>query len=212
MIAVVYKWGEVIIVLIAKCYLQMTMNNVPLMVSNSESFPHSWLITWFVAIVTRRLSLVEQTLLTHSKCLVNGLPLTRCITMRNTTAATSGCPNSTSNMTAATGGARIQLMFIMFLMLFNLYFSDFVMSLSFCPFSLGLFVNIRLHKQTKRHTWKQSRIKRFWRICVDFICMLLTNQTTENLKYILFQYIIYIFADEIYLRICSMLSALWGTG
>jgi hypothetical protein len=45
---------------------------VPLMVSNSKSFPHSWLITWFVTIVTRRLSLAEQKLFTISKSLVKG--------------------------------------------------------------------------------------------------------------------------------------------
>jgi hypothetical protein len=36
---------------------------VPLVVSTSRSFPHSWLITGFVTRLTRRLSLVEQELL-----------------------------------------------------------------------------------------------------------------------------------------------------
>jgi hypothetical protein len=37
---------------------------VPLVVSTSRSFPHSWLITGFVTILTRRVPLVEQELLT----------------------------------------------------------------------------------------------------------------------------------------------------
>ena len=37
---------------------------VPLVVSTSRSFPHSWLITGFVAILTRRMPLVEHELLT----------------------------------------------------------------------------------------------------------------------------------------------------
>ena len=37
---------------------------VPLLVSTSRSFPHSWHITGFVTRVTRRVSLVEQELLT----------------------------------------------------------------------------------------------------------------------------------------------------
>ena len=37
---------------------------VPLVVNNSWSFPHSWLITGFVTRLTRRVSLVEQGLLT----------------------------------------------------------------------------------------------------------------------------------------------------
>ena len=37
---------------------------VPLVVNISRSFPHSWLITGFVAWLTRRVSLVEQELLT----------------------------------------------------------------------------------------------------------------------------------------------------
>jgi hypothetical protein len=39
---------------------------VPLFVSNSRSFPHSWLITGFVAWVKRRVPVVEQEL-QHSK-------------------------------------------------------------------------------------------------------------------------------------------------
>ena len=37
---------------------------IPLDVSTSRSFPHSWLITGFTTILTRRVSLVEQQLLT----------------------------------------------------------------------------------------------------------------------------------------------------
>ena len=37
---------------------------VPLVVSTSRSFPHSWPITWFVTRVTRWVPLVEQVLLT----------------------------------------------------------------------------------------------------------------------------------------------------
>ena len=37
---------------------------VPLVVNTSRSFPHSWLITWFVTRLTRQVSLVEQELLT----------------------------------------------------------------------------------------------------------------------------------------------------
>jgi hypothetical protein len=40
---------------------------VPLVVSTSRSFPHSWLITGFVTRLTRRESLVEQELLTLPK-------------------------------------------------------------------------------------------------------------------------------------------------
>ena len=36
---------------------------VPFVVSTSLSFPHSWLIIWFAAILTRRVTLVEQELL-----------------------------------------------------------------------------------------------------------------------------------------------------
>jgi hypothetical protein len=35
-----------------------------IVVSTSRSFPHSWLISWFVTRVTRRVSLVEQEILT----------------------------------------------------------------------------------------------------------------------------------------------------
>jgi hypothetical protein len=124
---------------------------VPLMVSNSKSFPHSRLITWFVTIVTRRLSLVELKLFTLSKRLVNGLPLTRCITMSNTTGANSGCPNSTyvHNVPYV-----VQPLFFCF--------RDVVVFLSFLSGPLNsLFFNIRLHKQTKRHTLIQSRLKGF---------------------------------------------------
>ena len=37
---------------------------IPLVVNTSRSFPHSWLITWFVTRLTRRVPLVKQELLT----------------------------------------------------------------------------------------------------------------------------------------------------
>ena len=40
---------------------------VPLVVNTSRSFPHSWLVTGFVTRVIRRLTLVEQELLTLSE-------------------------------------------------------------------------------------------------------------------------------------------------
>ena len=43
---------------------QMTSGYVPLVVSTSWSFPHSWLITGFVTGLTRRMPIVEQELLT----------------------------------------------------------------------------------------------------------------------------------------------------
>ena len=36
---------------------------VPFVVNTSLSFPHLWLIIWFAAILTRRMTLVEQELL-----------------------------------------------------------------------------------------------------------------------------------------------------
>jgi hypothetical protein len=58
--------------------------DVLLVVSTSRSFPHSWRITWFVSRLTRRVSLVEQELLTLTEHLISppvfsGVCLTRVI-------------------------------------------------------------------------------------------------------------------------------------
>jgi hypothetical protein len=55
---------------------------VPLEVNTSPYFPHSWLITGFVTRLTRRVSFVEQELLTLSEHLssppgFSGVPVTR---------------------------------------------------------------------------------------------------------------------------------------
>ena len=44
---------------------------VPLVENTSRSFPHSWFITGFVATLTRRVSLVEQELLTTSEHMIS---------------------------------------------------------------------------------------------------------------------------------------------
>jgi hypothetical protein len=44
---------------------------VPLVVNTSQSFPHSWLIIGFVTILTRRVSLMEQELLTLPEHLIS---------------------------------------------------------------------------------------------------------------------------------------------
>jgi hypothetical protein len=59
---------------------------VPLVVSTSRSFPHSWLITGFVTRSTRRVSLVEQELLTlpehlSSSTVFSGVRVTRSLVL-----------------------------------------------------------------------------------------------------------------------------------
>ena len=62
------------------------ITNVPLVVNTSRSFPHSWLNTGFVAGLTRRVSLVEQELLTipehlSSPSVFSGVRVTRSLVL-----------------------------------------------------------------------------------------------------------------------------------
>jgi hypothetical protein len=72
-----YQWkvhnGKIEIISFVENFEQQAIKNicltieggyVPLVVSTSRSFPHSWLITGFAIRLTRRVSLVEQELLT----------------------------------------------------------------------------------------------------------------------------------------------------
>jgi len=59
---------------------------VPLVVSTSRSFPHSWLITGFVTRLTRQMPLVEQALLTlpehpSSPLVFSGVNVTRSLVL-----------------------------------------------------------------------------------------------------------------------------------
>ena len=51
--------------------LTSSFRKIPLVLSTSHSFPHSCLITWFAIRVTRRLSLLEEELLTLPEHLIS---------------------------------------------------------------------------------------------------------------------------------------------
>jgi len=66
--------------------LTSDLGYVPLVVCTSRSFPHAWLITWFVTRLTQRVSLLEQELLIlpehlSSPAVFSGLSVTRSLVL-----------------------------------------------------------------------------------------------------------------------------------